>query len=120
LVRLKGIGPSFAKRIIKYRELLGGYISKSQVLEVYGMDSARFIPIEIMMEVDTTVRSKMNLNSVDAKELMRHPYLDKNQAVAIVNYRQQHGPFKAITDLQKIHLVKGETYRKIAPYLTVP
>ena len=120
LVQLKGIGSSFAKRIIKYRELLGGYISKDQVLEVYGMDSARYIPIELQLEVDTAIRQKMNLNEVEAKELMRHPYLDKNQAVAIVNYRKQHGPFKAISDLRKIHLVKEETYRKIAPYFKVP
>ena len=120
LVKLKGIGPSFAKRIIKYRELLGGYMSKDQVLEVYGMDSARYQPIEHQLDVDTTIRQRMNLNEVEVKELMRHPYLDRNQAVAIVNYRKQHGPFKTISDLRKIHLVKEETYRKIAPYFKAP
>ena len=36
LQQLTGIGPSFSKRIIKYRELLGGYYDIKQVLEVYG------------------------------------------------------------------------------------
>ena len=41
LIEIKGIGPVFAKRIIEYRELLGGYYDKHQLLEVYGLDSLR-------------------------------------------------------------------------------
>ena len=37
LMRLNGIGASFSRRIVKYRNLLGGFISKEQLLEVYGM-----------------------------------------------------------------------------------
>ncbi len=119
LMKLKGIGSSFAKRIVKYRELLGGYTSKAQVLEVYGMDTVRFNPIAAQLVVDTLVRVRININTAEAKELMKHPYIDKNQAVAIVNYRTQHGPFRSVADLQKIHLFKGQSYTLAAPYLKV-
>jgi len=46
LLTLYGIGPSFAKRIIKYRNLLGGFYSKNQLLEVYGFDQEKFDKIE--------------------------------------------------------------------------
>lgn len=39
LISLKGIGPTFASRIIKYRNKLGGFIYKEQLKEVYGLDS---------------------------------------------------------------------------------
>ena len=120
LVQLKGIGPSYANRILKYRELLGGYISKEQLLEVYGMDSARFVPILETVRVDTTIRVRINLNTADVKQLLKHPYIDLNLAKSIVNYREQHGSYKRLSELKNIHLVKEETYRKIAPYLKVP
>lgn len=119
LMKLKGIGSSFAKRIVKYRELLGGYTSKAQVLEVYGMDTVRFNPIAAQLAVDTLVRVRININTAEAKELMRHPYIDKNQAVAIVNYRQQHGPFRSISELRKIHLIKEEDLERLRPYCSI-
>ena len=119
LKRLPGIGSSFAKRIVKYRELLGGYISKEQVLEVYGMDSTRYLPIEQNLLVDTNIRTRININTADFKTLLRHPYLDKNQVKAIVNYRKQHGTFSSVSDLKRIHLIDAEIYLQIEPYLKV-
>ncbi len=120
LVKVKGIGPFFARVIIEHRNKLGGYRNKNQILEVFGMDSAKFSLIENSLLIDTTLCVQININSATIKELVHHPYINFNQAKAIVNYRQQHGLFKSLTELEKIHLVKGETYRKIAPYLKVP
>lgn len=119
LVEVKGIGPFFARVIIEHRDKLGGYRTKEQVLEVYGMDSIKFAKIESNLWVDSTEVTKININKATLKELLRHPYINFNQAKAIVNYREQHGSFKSVSDLQKVHLVKGETYDKIAPYLSV-
>jgi DNA uptake protein ComE-like DNA-binding protein len=83
------------------------------------MDSARYLPIQESLLVDTTYRVRININTADFKTLLRHPYLNKNQVKAIVNYRKQHGAFQSISQLQSIHLLKGEPYRKIAPYFTV-
>src|SRR5690606_9841495 len=40
LVRVYGIGPVLSKRIVKFRERLGGFVAPEQVYEVYGLDSA--------------------------------------------------------------------------------
>jgi len=39
LIRVKGIGDYYATRIIKFRDKLGGYYSRNQLYEVYGLDS---------------------------------------------------------------------------------
>ncbi|MFC2175939.1 ComEA family DNA-binding protein [Bacteroidota bacterium] len=119
LVQVKGIGPFFARVIIEYRNKLGGYRAKEQVLEVYGMDSAKYARIENQIYVDAAKRGNININEVTLKELVRHPYINFNQAKALVNYRQQHGAFKAVSELRDIHLIKEEDYGRIAPYCSV-
>lgn len=116
--KLYGIGPSFAKRIVKYRQLLGGYRSVQQVLEVYGMDSARFSGIVQNLKVDTSAITRLNINLADEKELMHHPYISPNEARAIVSYRQQHGKYTSVSQLKNIHIITPELLARIAPYLT--
>jgi DNA uptake protein ComE-like DNA-binding protein len=119
LVKINGVGPSYAKRILKYREQLGGYISKNQLFEMYKMDSANILPILDFVEVDTTIRVRINVNTADYKQLLNHPYIDPNLAKAIVNYRQQHGKYKKLEDLKKIQILSEEIYIKLSAYLKV-
>src|SRR5690606_31569388 len=37
LQQVKGIGPAYSERIVKYRDLLGGFIDQDQLNEVYGL-----------------------------------------------------------------------------------
>lgn len=117
LVQLRGIGPVFARRIIKYRNLLGGFVSKSQLLEVYGMDSVRYAAIVPYLTVDAAKVSQIDLNSVRLEVLRRHPYLDYYQAKAIVQLRDHAGPYHTLQDLMQVPLMDQETYNKITPYL---
>jgi len=119
LTKLNGIGPAFSRRIIKYRNLLGGYTSAAQLFEVYGMDSARLIPILGNITIDRQLVKKINLNSAALKDLSRHPYLDFYIAKAIINYRNKHGKFKTIEDLKNTNLIYVELFEKIKPYLTI-
>jgi len=118
LVQLYNVGPSFAKRILKYRNLLGGFVSKEQLWEVYGMDSVRYNDIAPYVTVNPQGVNLMDLNSATIDQLKRHPYLDYYQAKAIVRMREQSGLFKNIEDLQKVPVIDKETYTKITPYLT--
>lgn len=117
LVNLKGIGPTLAKRIILYRELLGGFIRKNQLLEVYGIDSNVFNNIENKFILDTSIINKIDINAIQADELKKFPYIGKKLSTVIVNYRVQHGPYRSIEDLKKIHLMNENIIRKIEPYL---
>lgn len=114
---LYGIGPAFARRIVKYRALLGGYIRCEQLMEVYGMDRERYDGIAAHISVDTTLIKRIPVNAATASELSRHPYLDYYQAKAIVNYRRQVGPILNVQDLYKVTLMDSTTVTKIKGYI---
>jgi len=119
LEKLKGIGPSFARRIVKYRDLLGGYVAKDQLREVYGFDSLKWNDVKENVYVDVSTVRTININSATVDEMKKHPYIKYNLARAIVNYRAQHGPYRSINDLQALDLVNGELYQKLSPYLSL-
>lgn len=118
LLELKGIGPVFAGRIIKYRNLLGGFVKKEQLLEVYGFDNERYEFIKPYVSVNGKV-AQLNLNTSTFKELNKHPYIEYNLTKAIFNLKKKLKTFNSVEDIKQIDLVTEELYTKIAPYLTV-
>ena len=119
LQEIQGVGPVFSKRIVQYRELLGGYYKIDQIKEVYGIDQDAFEEISSQLTLTDTLLKKININLCDAKKLMTHPYInDWNLANAIINYRKTHGPYSSVSSLKNIHLVKEQWLHQIQPYLT--
>lgn len=117
---LKGIGTARARRIVKYRETLGGFISKNQLFEVFGLDSA--LVQHVMEHTFLTPDFKpkqININEASEVQLAAHPYISKTVARAIVTYRFQHGRFRSVSDLADVRLIPAETFQKVEPYLTV-
>ena len=117
LETIRGIGPAFASRIIKYRNRLGGFHSKEQLREVYGLDSIKYEQIKPQISLSGSVR-KININTTTFNELKMHPYLNYKQINAIIQYRKQHGDYKDIDDLSKIVILNPQFLRKIAPYVS--
>jgi competence protein ComEA len=78
LVELKGVGPAYAKRILKYRSLLGGFTKTEQIKEVYGMTNELFELICSQITINSNAISKFNINSIDFKTLNKHPYVSCN------------------------------------------
>lgn len=118
--KIYGIGPVLAKRIVKYRERLGGFVSADQLGEVYGLDSVvvKQILKSSFLSNDFTPL-KININTADEALLSSHPYFSKNIARAIVTYRFQHGNYQSVDDLTKINSIDKNVFGKIYPYLTV-
>ncbi|MCF8451612.1 MAG: helix-hairpin-helix domain-containing protein [Pedobacter sp.] len=119
LESVRGIGPAFASRIIRFRKRLGGFYRKEQLLEVYGMDSVKYDQLKDLIKVNQELISKINLNTFTFEEIRRHPYLTYKQMNAIIQYRSQHGLFKSIDDLIKIAILSEEIIRKIEPYIVL-
>ena len=117
LETLKGIGPAFASRIIKYRNRLGGFCRKEQLLEVYGLDTAKFSGLLSQINLNPDQVRKIDINTATFEELKSNPYLNYKQINAIVQYRKQHGNYKSITDLKKIIILTEEVLKKMEPYL---
>ncbi|MCY1524619.1 comEA protein [compost metagenome] len=117
LDRLKGIGPAFARRIVKYRERLGGFYNKEQLLEVYGMDSLKYTAMKMQLLIDTSAIRKIPLNTVSAEVLTKHPYLTYKLANALIRYREQHGNYRDMADLKKVLILDAKTIERLSPYL---
>lgn len=118
LVSLKGIGPSFARRILKYRNQLGGFIKPEQLMEVWGFTDSLFKLVEPQVYVRSEVIQKIKINSATVEQLKNHPYIWRfNIARAIINYRDQHGPYRSVEDLSKVVLVSDSTISQIQPYI---
>jgi competence protein ComEA len=120
LVSLKGIGPTFTSRILKYRNKLGGFISKEQLKEVYGLDSTALQEIGIYTITEQNfIPIKININDTNAALLQSHPYIGKKTAQLIISYRNQHGNYISVDQLKNIKAISEERYLKMVPYLTI-
>jgi len=117
LVEVSGIGPAFARRILKYRERLGGFYRKEQLLEVYGLDSIKYEEISSQLIITPDQLRKININTAALEDFKNHPYIRYKQINALIQYRKQHGNYSNIADLNKIAILDGETIERLAPYL---
>ncbi|MCT4579963.1 MAG: helix-hairpin-helix domain-containing protein [Flavobacteriales bacterium] len=117
--RMKGIGSYYAKKLVNYREKLGGFYSVEQLKEVYGIQPEVIEQNKDRLTLDTTLIDKININTVTKEELKRHPYIKWNIANSLVMYRINHGKYQSVQNIQNSDLVNDELYRKIVRYLTV-
>ena len=116
---LNGIGPIFSSRIVRYRNWLGGFHSKEQLLDVYGIDSMLFNHILPHLMVSSSDVKKININTANYSSLASHPYITKSIANTIIKYRNHHGNFTSLAELKLIPLIDEDLFRKIAFYLTI-
>lgn len=121
LVALPGIGPSFARSILAYRDRLGGYLSMEQLAEVYVLKDKpdALARMQELLVIDTLMVRRIPINTCTVEELAAHPYIRWKLAKPLIAYRQQHGPFATLDDIRGCHLIDGAAFRKLAPYLTV-
>jgi len=117
LIKLKGVGSKLSARILKFRDGLGGFHSKSQFSEIFGLDSLALSELTKYAKIQTGVR-KININLATTDELGQHSYLrNKKINAVIINYRTQHGPYKSVDDLRKVRILDEKMIEKIRPYL---
>ena len=114
-MKIKGIGSGYAKRIIKFREMLGGFANAEQIRETYGLPPETVEEILKYGFLKDGVK-KLKINQLSLSEL-RHPYIKYLQAKAIIAYREQHGKFKNSEDLKQIKILDEATLLKISPYI---
>lgn len=117
LLPLPGIGPVFAGRIVKYRNLLGGFTQADQLLEVYGMNINTLEMIIDRIVLDTTLIVKLDLNRASFGELLRHPYLEYEDVKSLVNYRDFKGIIQSFGELKENFILPDSLLQKVMPYL---
>lgn len=116
LIELNGIGDYYAKKIIEYREKLGGFHSQEQLLELW-----KFTPEKLAKITDQLVVSgdllKININQASYEELVKHPYVSSKVANSIVKMRAQRDGYKNLEDLLDSKLIDRELFNKLEPYI---
>lgn len=117
LMKLPGIGTTLSKRIIKYRDLLGGYYTFDQLNEVFGLNENTIYQIDEMIKVDVSKIHKVDLNFTDRYELSRHPYIGKGIANQIISFRTRYGKISDPSVLKDSMILKDEEYERLKPYL---
>lgn len=115
---LRGIGATYAKRIVNFREKLGGFSSVEQIAETFGLPDSTFQNIKTNLK-QSPVLHTIALNTATLDELKAHPYIDSRKAAAIISYREQHGKFRSLDELRQMKALPGVWLDKMQPYFTL-
>lgn len=118
LMQVKGIGRGYAKGIVRYRQLLGGYVSVDQLKELYGMRPENFEKIKPFCRVESIVLKKITVNTATTEKLDAHPYINFYQAKAIYQLRRKKGKLHSIDELSSLSEFSPTQIEKIKPYLS--
>lgn len=117
LKRVRGIGEVLSKRIVNYREALGGFYDKNQINEVYGINDSMFNIIKNQIVINNLKLRKVNFNEASFEELKRHPYISDLLANQIISFREKVKPFESEQDVRKLYLMKEDLYGRLHNYI---
>ena len=113
LKKIPGIGSIIAKKIIRYRERLGGYYTIKQLEEIH-LDSQLLTDWFV---IDTTLIERINPNKYTFKELIKHPYLSYEQVKVIENYKRKHGSIPSLKYLEFLEEFTSKDLQRLNNYL---
>ena len=116
-IGLKGIGSGFAKRILAYRQRLGGFNAVLQLKEVYGLDSVWVDENKSHLNIGLGVYRTLKINRLAWNEF-RHPYLPYAQVKLFLTYRKQHPYIASFEEVEKIHGLDLAVWIRLKPYLS--
>ena len=108
-----------AERVIKYRELLGGFSHPGQFGEIYGIDDNSLEIIKTRSVIDTALLRKINLAGATEEELAGHPYLSRYQAQSIIRYKKIQGEIVSLFELLENNILDSLSFKKVTPYIYI-
>lgn len=118
LIAVRGIGPAFAKKLLRRRSDLGAFVSMDQM-----EDFAEFSP-EAVAGLKKAFKSgegagvnKINVNSASLQQLSRFPYFNRDIAKSIITQRSMKGKIHDFDELSKINDIFILKSKIIALYL---
>ena len=65
------------------------------------------------------IQNPIDINTSDKNDLLTIPTIDIRIASAVIAYRNEHGSFSSIYDLQKIPQLSQDDVNKLMPFITV-
>ncbi|MDR1332447.1 MAG: helix-hairpin-helix domain-containing protein [Tannerella sp.] len=117
LQKVPGIGSYYARRIVQYRDRLGGFYTIGQLGEAYGIDADKYAELAPWFTVDPSLVRKMPVNTLPVDSLNHHPYISYRQAHAIDRLRKQKR-LDNWENLQRLNVFTGDERERMEPYLS--
>ena len=124
LVQLYGIGGYYARKILQYRERLGGsFVDARQLLEIEGFTQERFDRIAGNVVVLDEDVKRFSLLGASREEMSRHPYIGPYAARGIETYLRLKGKVNFTSDMQlletlvKERVISAQNADKLKEYL---
>lgn len=114
LVKIKGIGPYYASKIVRYRERLGGFQSVEQLKEL----KMTYFPVDScahLFTVNTALIRKADMDTMSFKALLRHPYLEYEDVQLLFIAKRKYGHI-SYSVLEKNKVLVPHKLKKIHPY----
>ncbi|MBP5569716.1 MAG: helix-hairpin-helix domain-containing protein [Prevotella sp.] len=113
LKHVPGIGSGYARRIVRYRQRLGGFYRVEQLREIDGFPESALSYFEIG---DVNLR-KLDINRLTLEQLKAHPYIGFFRAKAITDYRRLHGPLQSLQQLRLLKEFSAQDIQRLEPYI---
>lgn len=118
LIKVYGIGEGLSERILKQKEILGGFVSMEQMKDIWGLSPEVIEKLNAQFKVGVIPNvKKIKINDASAKELSQFPYFRYPLNKEIITYRSMNGDISKIEDLTKIKGFPVEKIKIIALYL---
>lgn len=118
LIKIYGIGEAISLRILKQKEVLGGFVSMDQMSDVWGLSPEVIENLNSHFKIISLPEfKKIDVNNASLKELSQFYYFRYALAKEIITYRSMNGDFKNIEDLTKIKGFPVDKAKTIALYL---
>lgn len=124
---IRGIGPATARRIVRYRHLLGGFVSPQQLQDdqlywdQYGHSTkSRYCIADSVLRFFTANTDSVlpiPVNHASVERLQRHPYISFTLAKNIYTLRRQRIRLNSIDDLQQVNGMSDSLLIRLTPYL---
>ena len=103
LIAVYGIGPAFAKKILRRRADLGAFVSMDQ-MEDFEFSPEALTGLRKNFKVEGTPQiTTININSASLQQLSRFPYFNRDIAKAIITQRSMKGKIVNYEELSKIN-----------------
>ena len=118
LIKIYGIGEAISVRILKQKEVVGGFVSMEQMKDVWGLSPEVIENLNSHFKVSVLPNfKKIDINNASLKELSQFYYFKYPLAKEIVTYRSMKGNISNIEDLTKIKGFPVDKAKTIELYL---